>query len=152
MSKRPIKKRAFTLTEILMVFVLMTISFSVLLFPSAAVFKKKKYERSIVHLTNQLHLAKQIAYGYNTNVKVHLNKMKEKHFTVCMEFEEEYQESYKQYQKPVDLDGIDFVFEKEKESDNIIIEYISKWGPKNPTKIEICSNIRGTHEVVYEIN
>ena len=154
MEKYPprIKKRAFTLTEILMVFLLMSISFSVLLFPSSAVWKKQKYEKSIVQLTNQLHLAKQIAYGYNTNVKVHLDKLSNQQFSICMEFDEEYQDTYKQYQKPLYLDGIDFIFEKGALKDNIVVEYISKWGPKDPTQIEICSSIKPAYKLTYAID
>lgn len=144
-------KKPFTLLELYIVFALMSITVAVLLFPSQAIFKKKKYEKSLVQLTHQLHLAKQLAYGLNTNIKVHLTK-EENIFAVSLEFDEDMKSSYPQYQKPQYLYGIDSISEKGLFKDSIVVEYEAKWGPKHPTHIEIFSKIQPEKNLIYEID
>ena len=152
LHKNRVRRRFFTLPEIIIIFLLMSLSFAVLIIPSRCVWKKKKYEYSIGEVINRLQLAKRVAYGYDTVVKVHLGRSS-KGYLCRMEFEEEYAGEFGRFAKPICLEGVDAILEGgEEKEDGVVIEYIAKLGPKKLTYIELCARFTDSKDLVFAID
>ena len=80
-------RRFFTLIEFVAIFVLMTTTLVVLVFPGRKVTNKKRFDRSVNALVNRMQIAKHMAFHYDTQVNLLIDQ-DEKGFFCSLIFDE----------------------------------------------------------------
>ncbi|NGX31638.1 MAG: hypothetical protein K940chlam8_01014 [Chlamydiae bacterium] len=141
-------RRFFTLIEFVAIFVLMTTTLVVLVFPGRKVTNKKRFDRSVNALVNRMQIAKHMAFHYDTQVNL-LIEQDEKGFFCSLIFDEMPKSMLFELFKSVYLEGVKDIFVNNQRIENFSFEYVSKLGIQNPTPLKIQSSF--DHNCSFDI-